>query len=83
MNYGSYLQIVKDINYMEGFDQNERHRHYGHFYEPEEYIDYRTVNKLKKEWLNHINEKYEDSIKVTVKLHKIVGEKIQGMLSKS
>lgn len=61
MSYASYLQIVKDINYANQFSPNDTHRYHGPFYEPEDYVDYRTVEKLKKEWIGHVKEKYEDS----------------------
>ncbi len=61
MSYTSYLQVVKDINYANQFNSNDTNRYHGRFYEPVEYIDYRTVEKLKKEWIEHVKEKYEDS----------------------
>tara|TARA_Y100000031_G_scaffold127432_1_gene145087 strand:- start:1623 stop:2966 length:1344 start_codon:yes stop_codon:yes gene_type:complete len=60
MSYTSYGQIIKDMNYMEEFDGRDRRHHYsGFYYEPEEYIDYRMVKRLKKIWLEHVKEEYE------------------------
>ena len=59
MIYSSYMQVAKDINYMEQFGADEGRGFYGSYYEPGEYVDRRTINKLKKEWTKHVKEKYE------------------------
>ena len=75
MTYTSYLQVVKDINYKEQFDANDRHsRFYGPYCEPEEYVDRRTINKLKKEWLDYVKEKYEYTKKSSSSLGKFLAK---------
>ena len=73
MSYTSYLQIIKDINYMELYDLNDNHLRYnGPYNDPGQYIDNRTINKLKKEWLDHVNEKYETAKKSSSSLGKFL-----------
>src|SRR3989344_3822280 len=62
MSYTSYLQIVKDINYIE--DLSPKNRNYSHFsFEPEEFINAKTIVQLKRIWLDHVKEKYQEAQK--------------------
>ncbi len=72
INYISYMQVAKDINYAEEFVSNYRDSHNGHFYEPEDYVDFRIIKKLKNEWIEHVNEKYQATIKSNSTLGKFL-----------
>ena len=72
MNYTSYLQIVRDIYYMNTFRPESSHRSYGLYHESEEYVDYRMIERLKREWLGHIKEKYEAAKKSNTSLGKFL-----------
>jgi len=72
MSYTSYLQIVKDINYMEQFDSNNNHLHYNPYYGSEQYVTMEIIKKLKKEWLDYVKEKYETAKKSNGSLGKFL-----------
>jgi len=62
MNYTTYSQIIKDVNYAEDIDESDHRSRFSHYdYELNEFIDYRMIKKIKKIWIDHINEKYEES----------------------
>ena len=63
MIYISYLQVLRDIHYMGEFEQDDAYRFHSRLYEHGEYIDNNMVKKVKKEWLQHVEEIFEKSRK--------------------
>ena len=63
MIYTSYLQVLRDIHYMGEFEQDDAYRFHPRLYGHGEYINDNMVKKVKKEWLQHIEERFEDSRK--------------------
>lgn len=60
MKYTSYNQIVRDVNYLDEMDPRSRRNDYM-LYRHEEPVDYRIVGTIKKLWLEHVKDNYEEA----------------------
>jgi SpoVK/Ycf46/Vps4 family AAA+-type ATPase len=74
MTYTSYLQVIKDVNYMDEFNPADGGRRFGLYYDYEREISPRQIKKLKNIWLEHLKEKYNDTIKTTGALGKFLAK---------
>jgi len=69
--YSNYRQVIKDVNYGEQFEKSRQDR-YHNYYEEDEYVEGYVTHKLKKIWLERLQEKFDETKKANNALGKFL-----------